>query len=317
LVVARMAKIRGRVLSSSGDPVSRSSLMLTPADPMMGFMSFSGTNHAMVDSEGAFEFPNVAPGRYNLQVRPMGMPGAGTEFASMPITVGSDNIDNIVITTSPGATARGVVLTDEGTAPPFRPDQVQIFASSTDPSAQMMGTGPPRINADFTFELTGLFDRRIIRSNIGMGQTFGWFLKAVTYEGRDVTDAGIDFQAGRTYDDVQLIFTQKTTDVSGLVTDDRNRPIVDATVVIFPLNSERWGMQSRYLRVMRPDTNGRYNIRNLPPLDEYGIIAVRNLEPGRSSDPEFLTRAREEAKPFTLAEAETKVVDVKLSTLVP
>jgi hypothetical protein len=173
------------------------------------------------------------------------------------------------------------------------------------------------MNEDFTFELTGLFDRRIIRGNIGMGQNAGWYLKAVTYDGQDVTDHGIDFQPGRIYDGLQVIFTQKSTNLFGLVTDDRNRPIVDATVVIFPLNSERWGMQSRYFRAVRPDTNGRYNARNLPPSDEYGIVAVRNLDPGQSSDPAFLTRARDEAKPFSLAEGETKTVDIRLSVIIP
>ena len=69
--------------------------------------------------------------------------------------------------------------------------------------------------------------------------------------------------------------------------------------------------------MLRPDTNGRYSIRNLPPLDEYGIIAVRSLDMGQGSDPEFLTRAREDARPFSLAEGETKNLDVKISTIVP
>ena len=48
----------------------------------------------------------------------------------MPITVGNDDIDNLMVTTSLGATARGVVVTDDGSAPPFRPDQVQIFSAA-------------------------------------------------------------------------------------------------------------------------------------------------------------------------------------------
>ena len=315
LIVARMAKVRGRVLNSGGEPVARSMLMMTPADPMMGFMSFSTSTNAMVDANGSFQFTNVAPGRYNIQVRPMGMPGGPTEFATMPITVASDDIDNVLITTSPGATARGVILTDDGTPPSFRFDQVQIFQSSTDPSTPMFGGGMPRVHEDFTFEISGLFDRRILRGNVGMGQPAGWFLKSVIYDGQDVTDSGIDFQPGRAYDGLQIIFTQKTTDLSGVVTDDRNQPIVDATVIVFPMNSERWGFQSRYGRVARPDTNGRYNIRNLPAGDDYAIVAVRSLEPGQGTDPEFLTRAREAAKTFSLAEGETKTVDVKLSAL--
>ena len=318
LIVARMAKVRGRVLNSSGEPAGRSMLMMTPADPVMGFMSFSTANNAMLDANGGFQFTNVAPGRYNIQVRPMGMPGGISEFATMPITVASDDIDNVLITTSPGATARGVIVTDDGTPPSFRADQVQIFQSSTDPSTPTFGGGgPPRVNDDFTFELPGLFERRLLRVNVGQGQSSGWFLKSVLHDGQDVTDSGIDFQPGRAYDGLQIVLTQKTTDLSGLVTDDRNRPIVDATVVVFPMNSERWGFQSRYGRVARPDTNGRYSIRNLPPADEYAIIAVRSLEPGQGTDPEFLARAREAAKTFSLAEGETKTVDVKLSAVMP
>ena len=50
---------------------------------------------------------------------------------------------------------------------------------------------------------------------------------------------------------------------------------------------------------------------------DYLVIAVQNLEQGQGGDPEFLTRAREEAKPFSLNEGETKAVDIKLSKLVP
>jgi hypothetical protein len=88
-------------------------------------------------------------------------------------------------------------------------------------------------------------------------------------------------------------------------------------VVIFPADREKWTFQSRYLRTLRPDTNGRYNIKAMPPLDDYLVIAVQNLELGQASDPDFLTRAREEAKPFSLNEGETKAVDIKLSKLVP
>ncbi len=317
LIVARMARIRGRVLNSRGEPPGRSMLMLTPADPIFGGMAFSTANNAMVGADGGFQFANVAPGRYNLNVRPMSTPGMTDEFATVQMNVGSEDIENVIVTTSPGAIARGAVTMDDGSAPPFRSDQMQVFASPVEPSTMIMGGGPPRVNEDYTFELTGLFDRRIIRASVGLVQNASWFLKAVMWDGADVTDRGIEFAPGRTYDGLQIILTQKVTDLSGLVTDDRNRPVVDATVVVFPADREKWTFQSRYIRSARPDTNGRYSFRNLPPGDDYVMIAVRNLEPGQGSDPEFLTRAREEAKAFSLNEGETKAVDIKLALLVP
>jgi hypothetical protein len=181
----------------------------------------------------------------------------------------------------------------------------------------MINPGQNRINDDYTFELTGLAERRLIRASVGQGQTAGWFLKAVLLDGDDVTDSGVEFTAGRAYDGLQVIFSQKTTDLSGLVSDDRNKPILDATVVIFPADREKWTYSSRYVRSMRPDTNGRYSIKSLPPHEDYLIIAVQNLEQGQGADPDFLARAREEAKPLSLNEGETKVFDVKLSKLVP
>jgi protocatechuate 3,4-dioxygenase beta subunit len=150
-----------------------------------------------------------------------------------------------------------------------------------------------------------------------MSGNAGWYLKAIVFDGEDVTDSGIEFTPGRAYEGLQVIFSQKTTDLSGLVTDDRNKPVLDATVVIFPANQDKWTYQSRYIRSLRPDTNGKYSIKSLPPLDDYRIIAVQNLEPGQGADPDFLTRAREEAKSFSLNEGETKAFDIKLSKLVP
>lgn len=314
LIVARMARVRGRALNSRGEPVARAMLMLTPADPA-GAMMFSTNGNAMVGPDGSFQFTNVSPGRYNINVRPMGNAGGNEEFALLPITVGNEDIENVMVTTGLGATARGVIVTDDGTVPSFRPDQVQIFASPAEMTMNMIGGGPTKVNDDFSFEINTLFDRRLIRANVGPAS--GWFLKAVMFDGDDVTDRGVEFAPGRAYEGLQIVMSRKTTDLSGLVTDDRNRPVLDATVVIFPADREKWTYSSRFVRSLRPDTNGRYNIKSLPPLDDYLIIAVQNLESGQGSDPEFLSRAKEEAKSFSLNDGETKAVDITLSKLVP
>ena len=310
---SRLAQVRGRALNSRGE-AARGMVMLMPAD-LTGGYSMGPNSSSMPAPDGTFQFSNVAPGRYNVTIRPMGMPGATDEFASQPVTVGSEDLDNLMVTTAVGAVARGVVQTDDGSPPAFRFEEVQIFASSPEPQMMSIGGGPPKINSDFSFEMTSLFDRRIIRGSI-QGQT-GWYLKGIYLEGEDVTDSGIEFAAGRTVEGLQVVFTQKTTELSGLVTDSRGRPVVDASVVVFPANREHWGFQSRYLKTARPDTEGRYNIKSLPPGEDYLIIAVQNLEQGQGGDPDFLTRAREEARPLGLNEGEKKAVDVKLSTLVP
>jgi len=309
----RLAQVRGRVLNSRGEP-GRGMVMILPAE-FNGMVMMGPNATSMIAPDGSFALASVAAGRYNLSVRPMGALGAAEEFATLPITMASDDLDNVMLTTAVGATARGRIQTDDGSPPPFRPDDVQLFAQTAEPMMMTIGGGPPKINADYTFEMTSLFDRRMVRGAIQ--NPTGWYLKAVFLEGEDVTDSGVEFTPGRSYDGLEVVFTQKTTELSGLVTDSRGRPVVDASVVVFPVNRERWGFQSRYLRTARPDTQGRYNIKSLPPGEDYLIIAVQNLEQGQGGDPDFLSRAREEAKPLGLNEGETKAMDVRLSTLAP
>ena len=320
MVVARMARIKGRAMNSSGQPATSVSLLLSPADT--GMMMMTSMNNTMVAGDGTFQFSNVAPGRYNLQVRPAGMSMTATsEIAMVPVTVGNEDIDNLTVITAPGAIARGVVMIDDNSssAPPFRPDQVRVTAMPTEPMAMFVQPGQNKMNDDFTFELTGLFDRRAIRASAGdlSSPDSAWTVKALLYDGNDITDHGMEFTPGRTYEGVQVVLTQKKTDLSGLLTDERGKPIVDATVIVFPADQQKWTYLSRYIRTMRPDTNGKYNTKGLPPGEDYLVIAVQNLESGQGSDPEFLARAKDEAKPFSLNEGEFKNVDIKLSKLVP
>jgi protocatechuate 3,4-dioxygenase beta subunit len=313
LVVARLARITGRVVNSRGEPLPRGMVLLAPADSSVMSMSIGPSN--MLAADGSFAMTNVVPGRYNLTVRPMGLPSASDEFATMPLTVGSEDIENVMVVASVGGTARGTIVTDDGSLPPFRADAVQLIAAPMEPGIMIAGNNLARVNDDYSFEMTGLFDRRAIRS--GPTNTPGWYLKGVYVDGTDVTDTGIEVQPGREVAGIQVVFTQRTTTLSGLVTDDRGRPVLDASVVVFAANRDRWTYQSRYVRAARPDTEGRYSIPSLPPDDDYRIIAVRNLESGQGSDPEFLARALDEAERFALAEGETKVVDIKVSPLVP
>lgn len=164
LLVARLVRVSGRALNSRGEPAARANVRLVPTESAGGMMMLAGGS--MASPDGSFQIPNVAPGRYVLNLRPMGMATPADEFGSLPITVGSENLDNVIVSTAVGGTARGVVVTDTGEAPAFRPDQIQLFASTLEPMMMPAGnSGPSRVNEDFSFELTALFDRRLIRAS--------------------------------------------------------------------------------------------------------------------------------------------------------
>jgi protocatechuate 3,4-dioxygenase beta subunit len=311
LAATRLARIRGRVTSASGEPSAGVMLMMMASDPTNA-MPYMMSANAQTRGDGTFQLAGVAPGTYTITARPMGNPLA-SEAGHLRLTVGGEDIDNVLITMSAGAIARGVIRTDDGSPLPVRAQLIRVMATPADPLMEpMMGGMPPTVNEDGSFELSGLFNRRLIRAAF-TEPNMDWALKAVYLRDQDVTDTPIEFVPGQNIDGLEIVFTRKITEVTGLVRDDKGQPILDSTVVIFPNDSSRWSFQSRYVRTARVDQEGRFKLRNLPPHDEYRIVAVRDLEEGRWSDPEFLESVRNAAARVSLGEAQTAVQDLKLT----
>ena len=109
-------------------------------------------------------------------------------------------------------------------------------------------------------------------------------------------------------------FTNLVTEISGLVTNARGAAVKDYSVLVFSEDRERWGGNTRYRAVGRPDQEGRFKIRTLPP-GRYYVVAVDYVDPSESNDPEFLDRVRTKATTLTVNEGETKVLDLKVQTV--
>ena len=166
--------------------------------------------------------------------------------------------------------------------------------------------GPPIAHDDWTFELRGLRGHGFIRA----GTMGDWQVKHVRREGADVTDTPLDFATD--VDGLEIELTQQATTVSGGVSDDRGGVALDATVIVFADDPGKWGPHSRFIDSARPDQEGRFTIRGLPP-GRYVAIAVGYLPPGEERDPDALETWRKGATPFTLSEGETHTLDLKLS----
>jgi hypothetical protein len=140
----------------------------------------------------------------------------------------------------------------------------------------------------------------------------GWYIASIHHGADDVTDTPVRLEAGTDVRDVRILLTRTATTLSGTVRDDRGSPVVDATVVIFPDDDEKWNFGSRQLRTLRPDTQGHFETRGLPPAANYRIVAVQGLEDGQAYDPEFLTSVRDRADRLALTPGESKTVDLRL-----
>ena len=142
-----------------------------------------------------------------------------------------------------------------------------------------------------------------------------WTLKAVRLHGVDVTDAGFEARGNEDISGLEVELTNRLTSVSGLVTNVRGESVTEYFAIVFSQQREKWGgVAGRYLRTGRPDRDGRYTVSGLPAGD-YFAIAVDAIDPAEAASAEFLERASSRAARFSLGDAETKSLDLKLTNI--
>jgi 5-hydroxyisourate hydrolase-like protein (transthyretin family) len=301
LVTAPYAVVSGTIVNSAGSTV-KGSVNLHAAEAIAVPLPSTATTAA----DGAFALSNVPPGDYRLQVWGVQGPGGVPEFASMPVTVAGQDLTGLVITTLPGATATGRVVFEEGARPDAR---LFVRAVTTVAGAPTFANTAVGVQGDMTFELRGLSERQTFRLGL---LPEGWYLKSVMHDAVDITDSGYDFKPGQHASRVEIQLTRRATTLTGSVQDAQGTAVGDYTVVAFAADSAKWGYQTRFVRSVRPDQQGRFSIRALPPGD-YLVVALEYVETGQEFDPEQLARWKPLGVPITLGEGEAKAVTLKLS----
>jgi hypothetical protein len=327
LLPVRLVKVTGVVINSEGKPVERAVVNAVPRGGEPGIMTMAGATGT--DKNGSFTLTNVAPGDYLLQTRAMqimtsdagdtmafsmrvgGLEGGDGETGSVPISIGGEDLSNVVILTSRGATASGR-LTFEGGAGPADLSGLRVSSLAADggvPAGILGMASGAGVKADGTFNLRGLTGTRLIRV---MPVPAGWMLKSVAVNGADVTDTGIEFKGGEALAGVEVVLTSKVTEVSGTVKGSSGQPVKDYTVVVFSDDPERWVVPaSRHVASARPNQAGRFELKSLPPGGYYAV-ANEYIAQGEWGDPEVLERLKAKATKFKLDEGESRTLDLTL-----
>jgi hypothetical protein len=307
LVPARTARVSGTVVNAAGAPVANESVTLT--HQVMGPQGGSISAGASIQTapDGRFAVNNVRAGDYMLAVRVPPANDQPAQEARQMIQVASMDIDGLVIVTGSGGTIRGQVASDDRT-PVSGVDRLSVLArplmrAAWASTGGFSGTG--RVNADGTFELKGVVGPVVL--SIG-GLTGVWTFKHVELNGRDLADDPLDVRHGETVNGVRLVLTDRPTQLRGALLDAKKQP-ADGTVIVFPEESSRWREHSRTIRAARPDQHGEFSIKGLP-AGTYLIAAVDYAQDGQWYDPDFLADLRLRAQRLSLAEAESKRIDV-------
>jgi hypothetical protein len=309
LVAARTSRVSGTVFNAAGAPVANESVTLSQQvmGPQGGSISAGETTQTGPD--GRFAMNNVRAGEYMLAVRVPAANDQPAQEARQMIQVAGIDIDGLVIVPGSGGTVRGHVVSDDGT-PVSGVDRLSVHArplmsAAWSSTGGFSGTG--RVNADGSFELKGVVGSIALSIR---RLTDEWTLKHVELNGRNLGDDPVDVRHGETLDGVRIVLTNRPTQLRGAVLDEKKQP-ADGTVIVFPEESSRWREDSQTVRAARPDQRGEFSIKGLP-AGQYLIAAVDYVQDRQWYDPEFLAELRPRAQRLSLADAESKRIDLRV-----
>lgn len=314
LTPARTVAVSGMMVDANGQPVGRGTIWLMTPDRLQRAdfnLARGGTA-----PDGRFVLRNVPQGQYTLQG--FGVPPAGgrgpLNLGAMPfgwtsLSVGDTDLEDVVLKVTPGTLLRGRIALEDPSAAPPKAEQIHVTAIPVEFDSAPVGGGPSpsTTNADLTFVVSNMSGLRRIFVTTGSP---AWMLKKITRAGHDVTDAPLDFRT-ENVEDVEVLLTPKVTAVTGTVPDEKGRPVTDCAVVIFSSDPSKWIDRSRFVAMLRPNQQGTFIARGLPP-DQYLAIALPNLVLTEWMDPAFLQQLRPSATTFVLSEGETRTLTLSL-----
>ena len=308
LLPIQTANISGSVVDTDGKPVAGGIVMTVPKNSAQ-VVNIVPTP---VRPDGKFTVTGLAPGEYTLRA---GNPMAAGEMAVADVTVTGSDVSGVVLAAAKQATIRGrVVFTQSltGTEPP-KVTTIDLGAVREWAMAQQIRS-PARIKEDGTFEIAltpGHVQLRAAPTG-GSRTTPPWRLGRVLFNDADAGDSGIDVSPGATIENVVVEITNRLFELSGRVTDDSGATVRDCFVVVFAQDPARWTVQTRYVIVGRPGPDDLYRVRLMP--GDYYVVAMTDVEQNAWTDTDFLSAARERATKFSIADGETKTLNLTATT---
>ncbi|HEX5069559.1 MAG TPA: carboxypeptidase regulatory-like domain-containing protein [Vicinamibacterales bacterium] len=252
----------------------------------------------------------------------LGAPGGGNGtpyWAQADVSVDGAPVSGVTLSLQPGMTMTGRVEFKSANMRSSDPKRVQLMlVPAPTGGGPRISTSQPTMQIDETgkFTITGVVPGRYRLSGnapipAGSGPGAPWRLGSAVVKGRDILDFPLDVAPGDQLTDVVVTFTDATQSIGGSLQDESGRPAPDYTIVVFAADKAYWTPSNRRVRTVRPGTDGRFTVANLPPGD-YRMAAVVDLAPTDVNDPSFLEQIVGASFPITLGVGENKTQDLKI-----
>jgi hypothetical protein len=217
-----------------------------------------------------------------------------------------------ITTGAAGAVVGRVVV--EGTTPlptPLSKLLVRSLPVDRDTSVNMLGIPDNgRLRDDGSFELKSVVGP--VRLTVAP-LSDGWAIRQIDHNGRDLTLQPFDTM-GQTLEGMTITLTDRFPVVSGSLRDAKGNAATAGTAILFPDEAAMWAEDLRAVRTARVDQSGLFTLKGVRPGD-YLIVAVNSVANNQWNDPEYLELLREHATRVTLAEGDTKRVELVVKSI--
>jgi protocatechuate 3,4-dioxygenase beta subunit len=138
-----------------------------------------------------------------------------------------------------------------------------------------------------------------------------WVARSAMVDGRDALDEPIEIvpQQAR---EIVVTMTDRPSKLKGIVTDPRGRPMAEADVIVFSADKRFWTARSRRIRIVRPRSDGAYEVTGLP-AGVYNVVATNGLVFDEKTDVAFFDAISSLATRVEIAEGReiTQALDVR------
>jgi hypothetical protein len=319
LQVVETVAFNGVLVDPAGAPLANATTRLLGDDEAL-------ERYGSTTANGRFQFVGVPPGSYLLAARallPLMPDGKRTVlWGAQELFVGPGTPIDPVLTLHPGGDLRGRIVFDGAAAiPEFRRASpiVQLVALSgafsrftpLEPAIDLQEAGGPTRSFDVRIESVPPGRYAIVCPPALPG---GWSFRSALLGGADVSAIPFEVTAGSRLDGLIATYTDRRTSLSGTVKNEIGEPVFAHTLVVFPADRRAWhAAMANRLRIVQPDSAGKYAIADLPP-GEYLVGLVRDLDPAAFLLAETLESLAAGAVRVRLSEGSPTVQDLQTRT---
>ena len=144
----------------------------------------------------------------------------------------------------------------------------------------------------------------------------GWRVRTIRIDATDITDDDIEVKPGENISGLDIELTNKSATIAGTVMARSGVPSTAYRLIVSP-PTRNSGRRPRATSAWAARKDGRFKVTGLPPAS-YSVVALERVETAVSfNDPEFLQRISANADAVTLADGESRTIDLRITSIQP